>query len=263
MLLWQNLRRMPWAVEGNRQEKLWATTQTVVAARTSGRRNGPSREFAPQRLTGQAEGRDWGGEEGRDMIFTAQLRVKPLPQAAGAQYHSLHDEEAPAAERPAPVEAVGAAARAARAAHGRHCGIGFELVLDIAVRWGNEVDEPLGVSLQKFPRQQQLTVQEVPAVRVRDRDPEGPRVRQRTVEQIVDTIPDSTQKFISLLGGEADLRDWTVPQTAFEAHQSLASEADLPPNKLWTPVAFVLRSRPSMFLAGEALLALQLPLPKL
>ena len=70
------------------------------------------------------------------------------------------------------------------------------------------------------------------------------------------------KKCINLLGGEADLRDWTVPQTAFEAHRSLASEADLPPNKLWTLVAFVLRSRPSMFLAGEALLALQLPHPE-
>ena len=34
---------------------------------------------------------------------------------------------------------------------GRHCGIGFELVLDIAVRWGKEVDVQLDVSLQKIP----------------------------------------------------------------------------------------------------------------
>ena len=80
------------------------------------------------------------------MKFTAQLRVKPLPQAAGAQYHSLHDEEPPAAERPAPVEEVQPPER-----HGRHFGIGFELVLDIAVRWGKEMDEPLDVSMQKIP----------------------------------------------------------------------------------------------------------------
>ena len=64
-------------------------------------------------------------------------------------------------------------------------------------------------------------------------------------------------------GSATSNKSWTPVQTAHKkCINLLGGEADLPPNKLWTPVAFVLRSRPSMFLAGEALLALQLPLPE-
>ena len=97
-------------------------------------------------------------------------------------------DEAPAVERPAPVEEVLPPER-----HGRHFGIGFELVLDTAVpQLGREVVKvPMGVSrnrlLRMFLRQQQVTVQEIPAVRASRSRGEEERVRQRTVEQIVDT----------------------------------------------------------------------------
>ena len=104
---------------GNRQEKLWATTQTVAAARILG--VAVARAESLHHSASQSKQKAGTGEEGRgrDMKFTAQLRVKPLPQAAGTQYHSLHDEEAPAAERPAPVEEVQPPDRHVR--HGRHC----------------------------------------------------------------------------------------------------------------------------------------------
>ena len=67
---------------------------------------------------------------GREKYFTAALRVKPLPQAAGTQYFSTadDDEEVPAAERPAPLLEV-----LPQAGDRRHCGSSFELVLDATV----------------------------------------------------------------------------------------------------------------------------------
>ena len=55
------------------------------------------------------------------------------PQAAGAQYFTMDDdEEAPAATRPAPLVEV-----QSQAGLGRHGGIGFELVLSFAVPQGD------------------------------------------------------------------------------------------------------------------------------
>ena len=67
------------------------------------------------------------------------------PQAAGAQFFSLGDDdvEAPAAVRPAPLDEV-----RPQMGYKRHCGSGFELVLDVTVpQLGRElVEEPNVVS---------------------------------------------------------------------------------------------------------------------
>ena len=107
----------------------------------------------------------------------------PSFQAAGAQYFSMDDdEEAPAAARPAPVEEVQPPGR-----QERHCGSGFELVLDATVpQLGREVVEE-GFSV--------LWVAQLLGL---ETDPGGgARVRQRTVEQIVESIPDSTQNSLT------------------------------------------------------------------
>ena len=67
------------------------------------------------------------------MKYTVQLREKPPPQADGAQYLSLEADESPSAERPALVEEVQPSEW-----HGRHRGIGFELVLDTAMPQAGE-----------------------------------------------------------------------------------------------------------------------------
>ena len=62
-----------------------------------------------------------------------------LPQAAGAQFFSLGDDdvEAPAAVRPAPLVEV-----RPQLGYQRHCGSGFELVLDVTVpQMGRELVE--------------------------------------------------------------------------------------------------------------------------
>ena len=63
----------------------------------------------------------------------------PSPQAAGAQFFSLGDDdvEAPAAVRPAPLVEV-----RPQMGYKRHCGSGFELVLDVTVpQLGRELVE--------------------------------------------------------------------------------------------------------------------------
>ena len=63
----------------------------------------------------------------------------PPPQAAGAQFFSLGDDdvEAPAAMRPAPLDEV-----RPQMGYKRHCGSGFELVLDVTVpQLGRELVE--------------------------------------------------------------------------------------------------------------------------
>ena len=63
-------------------------------------------------------------------MYTAQFRAKaPPPQAADAQYFCMgHDDDAPAAWRPAPLTEVRPQDK-----EERHCGSGFELVLDVTV----------------------------------------------------------------------------------------------------------------------------------
>ena len=107
----------------------------------------------------------------------------PSFQAAGAQYFSMDDdEEAPAAARPAPVEEVQPPGR-----QERHCGSGFDLVLDATVpQLGREVVE------------EEFSVLWVAQLLGLETDPGGgARVRQRTVEQIVESIPDSTQNSLT------------------------------------------------------------------
>ena len=123
------------------------------------------------------------------MNYEPRLQNPPLPQAASTVFYTFGDDQEvlAAGVRPAPLSEV-------RMQDGvqRHLGISYELVqaLDVpALQIGEEVDEvPMNASrnrlLQKFLRQQQVTVQEIPAVR--HRYPGGERrVRQRTVEKIV------------------------------------------------------------------------------
>ena len=84
--MWSRQSRTRWS----RHEKAAATTQTVASARTSERRHGPGREFAPPH-----------GGQGRESGVRGELRVKasgtpPLSQAAGVQHFFLDDDESPA-----------------------------------------------------------------------------------------------------------------------------------------------------------------------
>ena len=70
-------------------------------------------------------------------VLHGHVPEHPIPQAAGAQYYAMTpDEEAPAAERPPPLREVGP-----QPGDRRHCGSGFELVVDATVpQLGVEVD---------------------------------------------------------------------------------------------------------------------------
>ena len=85
---------------------------------------------------GQTKARAGGGA--RDVLHGC-VPEDALPQAAGAQFFSLGDDdvEAPAAVRPAPLVEV-----RPQMEYKRHCGSGFELVLDVTVpQLGRELVE--------------------------------------------------------------------------------------------------------------------------
>ena len=85
---------------------------------------------------GQTKARAGGGA--RDVLHGC-VPEDALPQAAGAQFFSLGDDdvEAPAAMRPAPLDEV-----RPQMGYKRHCGSGFELVLDVTVpQLGRELVE--------------------------------------------------------------------------------------------------------------------------
>ena len=124
---------------------------------------------------------------------------------AGAQYFAMtpdEEEEAPAASRPAPVEEVQPLGR-----DGRHCGSGFELVLDARVpQLGREVVEVQQIDILqgivdlcrardpgKGGGEGQVTDQEIPEVQV----PRRRRVQQRTVRFEDVSVPLVSQERIS------------------------------------------------------------------
>ena len=85
---------------------------------------------------GQTKARAGGGA--RDVLHGC-VPEDALPQAAGAQFFSLGDDDvdAPAAVRPAPLVEV-----RPQMGYKRHCGSGFELVLDVTVpQLGRELVE--------------------------------------------------------------------------------------------------------------------------
>ena len=93
-------------------------------------RNAPGHVPAPRRPTGTDDGQERRGGA-RDELH-GQAPDDAPPQAAGAQYFTMDDDdEAPAATRPAPLVEV-----QPQAGLGRHGGIGFELVLSFAVPQG-------------------------------------------------------------------------------------------------------------------------------
>ena len=135
------------------------------------------------------------------MKYTATVRCMPPPEAAGAEYYAMTPDEefkAPAASRPAPVEEV------RPQEHGvRHCGSGYELVLDATVpQMGKEFDVPnkLSAGLQGRLRAfmqtldpgegggGQVIAQEIPEVQVPRRRRVQPqeRISERIQEQVVD-----------------------------------------------------------------------------
>ena len=97
-------------------------------------------------------------------------------EAAGAQYFAMTPDEegvAPAASRPAPMEEVRPLGR-----DGRHCGSGYELVLDATVpQLGKGVDVPLSFQMIIDCVRKQGAVQETPEVQAA-RDP-GERAQRR------------------------------------------------------------------------------------
>ena len=107
----------------------------------------------------------------------------PPPQAAGAQYFTLDDDEiAPAATRPAPPEEV----QPQPGELGRHCGSGYELVLDATVpQLGKVVEEP--IDLQKV--RGLVVAWNVERVRVRD-TPEVQVARDQGRRGIAQEIPE-------------------------------------------------------------------------
>ena len=85
---------------------------------------------------GQTKARAGGGAHD---VLHGCVPEDALPQAAGAQFFSLGDDdvEAPAAVRPAPLDEV-----RPQMGYKRHCGSGFELVLDVTVpQMGRELVE--------------------------------------------------------------------------------------------------------------------------
>ena len=94
-----------------------------------------SRTTAHRSKMARAGGGGGGRGEGRELKFTAALRMMPPPlpsHVAGARYFAMDTGEdtgqAPAAERPAPLLEV-----LPQAGLERHGGIGYELVLASAV----------------------------------------------------------------------------------------------------------------------------------
>ena len=166
-------------------------TQRVATARTSERRNGPSREYAPFCPTEQKKSRR--GEvrvevhghvlddpspsprrlARRSFLWTTRMRHPP----SGLHWWRKSCRKSGTG---------GTAGSASSWSSIPQCRGWSE-------RWSKCT---MGVSrkrlLRKFLRQQQVTVQEIPAVRLQN--PGGERVRQRTVEQIPDTIPDSNRR---------------------------------------------------------------------
>ena len=139
------------------------------------------------------------------MNNTATARETP-PEAAGAQYFAITPDEeiAPVASRPAPMEEVQPLGR-----DGRHCGSGYELVLDATMPpLGNEVDVPGKLSIDLVGRLRafmqtldpgqgggggQGIAQEIPEVQV----PRRRRVQQRTVRFEDVPVPHVSQERIS------------------------------------------------------------------
>ena len=112
--------------------------QAVATARTPERRNGPCRDEPSRSPTGTDEGK--GRERGaRCSALHGCVPEDALSQTAGAQFFSLGDDdvEAPAAVRPAPLVEV-----RPQMGYKRHCGSGFELVLDVTLpQLGRELVE--------------------------------------------------------------------------------------------------------------------------
>ena len=120
------------------REKAAATTQTAAPARMPMRRNGPGRVATPHRPTGTEDGQGRAGEGRCEIRVHGEVQEEPSPQAAGAQYFTMHigedDGQAPVAGRPAPLRP--------QRGYERHCGSGFELVHDVTVpQLGRELVE--------------------------------------------------------------------------------------------------------------------------
>ena len=170
------------------------------------------------------------------MNYTAKPRMPPPPpppEAAGAQYYvmTLDEEFAPAASRPAQVEEVQPPGR-----QERHCGSGFELVLDATVpQLGREIGEvPLSYKMVEDWMVEQATVQEILAVQDRVHGGGGeygsaPLNRLWTPSH-------------EPLGSAADLRiPWHRNRSSNASPNKLRTVLELEfPSELW--------SRPSLFL---------------
>ena len=137
-------------------------------------------------------------EGGSVMNYTATTGETPPPEAAGAQYFAMTPDEegAPAASRPAPMEEVRPQGR-----DWRHCGSGFELVLNATVpQLGLPADTPFSfrdASAVLFRQMEERSVgqgiaEEIPEVQV-PRDPGERAQRQRKVtpqKHISERIPE-------------------------------------------------------------------------
>ena len=193
------------------------------------------------------------------MNYEPRLQNPPVPQAASTVFYTFGDDQEvlAAGVRPAPLSEV-------RKQDGvqRHLGISYELVqaLDVpALQIGEEVGEvPMDASrnrlLQKFLRQQQVTVQEIPAVRHRflKREASTAAHRRENCE------PSSSSNFRASC--EADRRypctfKWPNFGANCGADRRYSSSS-------CSNFRSEFRSRSSMLFLGrlgEALLALQLP----
>ena len=174
-----------------------ATSQAGLATRKPERRDGPVRVEA-LRLTRPEDGQGRRVGARRTTRTRSEGSPPPPPQGPGTQHYTMDDECVPelGGRRPDPVQDPGPLVEGS----GRHCGSGFELVLDATVpQLGKVVEAPFDLrkayDLVAVWTVEQANVQETPEVQVaRDQGRQGiareipevqvpPRVAPRRVQQ--------------------------------------------------------------------------------
>ena len=144
-----------------------APSAFVVATRAADGGSNLGHDAAPQRPTGP-EGGQVGEGGGGDASIRPSFRLKSLPPLPGGWHTALYHgygEEVPASERPTPLLEVWPQVR-----HERHCGSGFELVLDATVpQMGRKmVEVPLNCLMVSDWMVEEAAFQETPEVKLHE-----------------------------------------------------------------------------------------------